>query len=334
MSAIRINEVCEDYIRRRAIRHLEKGRVVLFGAGTGSPFFTTDTAASLRAIEVGADLLIKATKVNGIYSEDPVKNPAATRYPRLTFDRVLDERLNVMDATSIVDVPRQRPAVAGVQSQQCRRSRAHRARRGRRHRASPIDKESGTTPCSKTSRKDAAARMAEVRAAVSGATCSKLRTGRAHPSLVEHIKVDYYGTEVPLSQVANVAVEDARTLVVHAVGQESTIQSVEKAIYKVGPGPHAEHRRRRDPFAHAAADRGASPRHHQSRAGRMRKGRASPCATCAVTCCRMSKNCSRKSSSARTTRRRRRKTSRSSPTNTSPRSSSIWPTKEKEIMQV
>ena len=102
MSAIRINEVCEDYIRRRAIHHLEKGRVVLFGAGTGSPFFTTDTAASLRAIEVGADLLIKATKVNGIYSEDPVKNPAATRYPRLTFDRVLDERLNVMDATAIV----------------------------------------------------------------------------------------------------------------------------------------------------------------------------------------------------------------------------------------
>ncbi|MFZ9652147.1 MAG: UMP kinase [Steroidobacteraceae bacterium] len=102
MSAIRINEVCEDYIRRRAIRHLEKGRVVLFGAGTGSPFFTTDTAASLRAIEIGADLLIKATKVNGIYSEDPMKNPAAVRYATLTFDRVLDERLNVMDATSIV----------------------------------------------------------------------------------------------------------------------------------------------------------------------------------------------------------------------------------------
>ncbi|MCP5328836.1 MAG: UMP kinase [Steroidobacteraceae bacterium] len=102
MSAIRINEVCEDYIRRRAIRHLEKGRVVLFAAGTGSPFFTTDTAASLRAIEIGAEVLLKATKVNGIYSEDPVKNPAATHYPRLTFDRVLDERLNVMDATAIV----------------------------------------------------------------------------------------------------------------------------------------------------------------------------------------------------------------------------------------
>jgi len=102
MSAIRINEVCEDYIRRRAIRHLEKGRVVLFAAGTGNPFFTTDTAASLRAIEIGAELLVKATKVNGIYSADPIKDPNAVRYPRLTFDRVLDERLAVMDATAIV----------------------------------------------------------------------------------------------------------------------------------------------------------------------------------------------------------------------------------------
>jgi uridylate kinase len=102
MSAIRINEVCEDYIRRRAVRHLEKGRVVLFAAGTGNPFFTTDTAASLRAIEIGADILLKATKVNGIYSADPMKDPAAVRYARLTFDRVLDERLNVMDQTAIV----------------------------------------------------------------------------------------------------------------------------------------------------------------------------------------------------------------------------------------
>jgi len=102
MSAIRINEVCEEYIRRRAVRHLEKGRVVLFAAGTGNPFFTTDTAASLRAIEIGAGLLIKATKVDGIYSADPVKDLSAVRYPTLTFDRVLDERLNVMDATAIV----------------------------------------------------------------------------------------------------------------------------------------------------------------------------------------------------------------------------------------
>jgi uridylate kinase len=102
MSALRINEVCEDYIRRRAIRHLEKGRVVIFGAGTGNPFFTTDTAASLRAIEIGADVLLKATKVNGIYDSDPARNPAARRYTSLTFDQVLADRLMVMDATSIV----------------------------------------------------------------------------------------------------------------------------------------------------------------------------------------------------------------------------------------
>lgn len=102
MSALRINEVCEDYIRRRAIRHLEKGRVVIFGAGTGNPFFTTDTAASLRAIEIDAEVLLKATKVNGIYDADPVKNPEAKRYSRLTFDKVLADKLNVMDATAIV----------------------------------------------------------------------------------------------------------------------------------------------------------------------------------------------------------------------------------------
>lgn len=102
MSAIRINEVCEDYIRRRAVRHLEKERVVIFAAGTGNPFFTTDTAAALRAIEIDAEILLKATKVDGIYDSDPMKNPAAKRYPRLTFDQVLSDRLNVMDATAIV----------------------------------------------------------------------------------------------------------------------------------------------------------------------------------------------------------------------------------------
>jgi len=102
MSAVRINELCEDYLRRRAIRHLEKGRVVIFAAGTGNPFFTTDSAASLRAIEIGADLLIKATKVDGVYSADPMQDPKAERYTRLTYDEVLDDRLAVMDATAIV----------------------------------------------------------------------------------------------------------------------------------------------------------------------------------------------------------------------------------------
>ena len=102
MSALQINDVCEDYIRRRAIRHLEKGRVVIFAAGTGNPFFTTDTAASLRAIEISADVLIKATKVDGIYSADPIEQSNAVRYKDLSFDQVLADKLQVMDATAIV----------------------------------------------------------------------------------------------------------------------------------------------------------------------------------------------------------------------------------------
>jgi len=102
MSALSIHQVCEDYIRRRAIRHLEKGRVVMFAAGTGNPFFTTDSAASLRAIEIGADVVVKATKVDGVYSDDPVKNPDAVRYDKLGYDEVLAKKLMVMDATAIV----------------------------------------------------------------------------------------------------------------------------------------------------------------------------------------------------------------------------------------
>ncbi|MBK7540253.1 MAG: UMP kinase [Candidatus Competibacteraceae bacterium] len=102
MSAVRVNQVCEDYIRRRAIRHLEKGRVVIFAAGTGNPFFTTDSAASLRAIEINAEVMIKATKVDGIYSADPFKDPTAVRYDRLTYDEALARKLQVMDATAIV----------------------------------------------------------------------------------------------------------------------------------------------------------------------------------------------------------------------------------------
>ncbi|NNC76867.1 MAG: UMP kinase [Woeseiaceae bacterium] len=102
MSAIKIHEVCEDYIRRRAVRHLEKGRIVILAAGTGNPFFTTDTAASLRAIEIGADVLLKATKVDGVYDDDPAKNSDATRFDSVSYDQVIADKLGVMDATAIV----------------------------------------------------------------------------------------------------------------------------------------------------------------------------------------------------------------------------------------
>lgn len=102
MSALQIHEVCEDYIRRRAVRHLEKGRVVVLAAGTGNPFFTTDTAASLRAIEIGADILLKATRVDGVYDADPATNPDAKRYDTVSFDKVLADKLSIMDATAVV----------------------------------------------------------------------------------------------------------------------------------------------------------------------------------------------------------------------------------------
>ena len=102
MSALQVHEVCEDYIRRRAVRHLEKGRVVILAAGTGNPFFTTDTAASLRAIEIGADVLLKATKVDGVYDADPERTPDAKRYDTISFDQVLADKLLVMDATAVV----------------------------------------------------------------------------------------------------------------------------------------------------------------------------------------------------------------------------------------
>jgi len=102
MSAVKINQICEDYIRRWAIRHLEKGRVVVLAAGTGNPFFTTDSAASLRGIEIGADAVFKATKVDGVYSADPRKHADAVFFEHLSYDDVLNKKLDVMDATAIV----------------------------------------------------------------------------------------------------------------------------------------------------------------------------------------------------------------------------------------
>jgi uridylate kinase len=100
-SAIAMAQVCESYVRRRAVRHMEKGRVVIFAAGTGNPFFTTDTAAALRAIEMNCDALLKATQVDGVYNADPKRNPQATRYDRLTFDKVIADDLKVMDTAAI-----------------------------------------------------------------------------------------------------------------------------------------------------------------------------------------------------------------------------------------
>jgi len=101
LTAIKMEQICEPFIRRRAVRHLEKGRIVIFGAGTGNPYFTTDTAASLRAVEINADVVMKGTRVDGIYSADPLKDPTATRFDEITFSEVYNKNLNVMDMTAI-----------------------------------------------------------------------------------------------------------------------------------------------------------------------------------------------------------------------------------------
>ena len=100
LTAIKMEQICEPFIRRRAVRHLEKGRIVIFGAGTGNPYFTTDTAASLRAVEINADVVMKGTRVDGIYTADPLKNPEASRYDEITFTEVYKKNLNVMDMTA------------------------------------------------------------------------------------------------------------------------------------------------------------------------------------------------------------------------------------------
>jgi uridylate kinase len=101
MSALEMRQVAESYIRRRAVRHLEKGRIVIFAGGTGNPYFTTDTTAALRAMEIGAEILLKATKVDGVYSSDPVKHPRAKKFKELTYLEVLKKRLKVMDTTAV-----------------------------------------------------------------------------------------------------------------------------------------------------------------------------------------------------------------------------------------
>lgn len=100
LTAIKMEQICEPFIRRRAVRHLEKGRVVIFGAGTGNPYFTTDSAAALRAIEIKADVVLKGTRVDGIYTADPEKDPNATKYAEISFKEVYDKGLNVMDMTA------------------------------------------------------------------------------------------------------------------------------------------------------------------------------------------------------------------------------------------
>ncbi len=227
-SALNIEPVCEPYIRGKAIRYLEEGKVVIFAAGTGNPFFTTDTAAALRGREVEAQIVLKATKVDGVYTADPMKDPKATRYDKLTFDEAFVKNLKVMDATALALCRDQQPPDQRLLHLQGRRAPARRDGGGRRH-PGPQLKPGGRMALNMADiKKQAADKMAKSIETLKH-NLAKVRTGRAHTGLLDHLRVDYYGTPTPINQVANVTLVDARTIGVQPY-EKKMVQAVERAI--------------------------------------------------------------------------------------------------------
>ena len=319
-SAIAMASLCEPYIRRRAIRHMEKGRVVIFAAGTGNPFFTTDTAAALRAAEMGCDALLKGTQVDGVYSADPRKNPKAERYVTLTYLDMLARDLAVMDAaaislarenklpiivfnihepgaftavmqgegrfTTVVDP--QPPVLIGRQD-------GDQGRPARRGLAMAADL--------KTLKQDLQRRMDGAMETLKK-EFSGLRTGRASPALLEPIRVEAYGSNQPLNQVANISVAGPGLLSVQ-VWDKSLVKAVEIAIRDSRPRAEPADRGPDDPRAAAAADPGTPQRPGQDRRANTPRRRGSPSAASAATAWSRSR-------ARRRTRRRRSARTRSS----------------------
>ncbi len=245
-SAIPMASVCEPYVRRRAERHMEKGRVVIFAAGTGNPFFTTDTAAALRAAEMNCDALLKGTQVDGVYSADPRKNPTAERYQELTYHDVLARDLAVMDAAAI-SLARENElpilvfnihAPGAFAASDARRRPVHHdhSKRATRPTHSGAGRSEGTAGGADlnalkqdlTRRMDGA--LETLRRDFAG-----LRTGRASPALLEPVRVEAYGTEMPITQVGTIGVPEPRMMTVQ-VWDRTLVGAVERAIRDSGLG--------------------------------------------------------------------------------------------------
>ena len=223
MSAIAMNEICEPYIRRRAVRHLEKGRAVIMVAGTGNPYFTTDTAATLRAVEVHAQVILKATRVDGVYDADPETNPDAQRYSQIDYTELLSNRLQALDATAVsLAMDNEMPIVVFDMTVPGNIARALRGE--------PI----GTLISG-----DAKAMTHEALTAIEPKMqraieamerdFAGIRTGRASTALVERIVVDYYGAQTPLNQLAGISTPDAHLIVIQP-WDRSALSAIEKAI--------------------------------------------------------------------------------------------------------
>ena len=198
-SALNIEAVVEPYIRPKALRYLEEGKIVIFAAGTGNPFFTTDTAAALRGSEIGAQIVLKATKVDGVYSADPKKDPNATRYSTHHIRRGAQSQAADHGRHGIRVVPRPEAADKGVQYHQARCAEARRAGRGRGHAGSRLDVRSEPMNIAEIQKSTEQKMQKSVEALKHD--YAKVRTGRAHVGLLDHIQVDYYGSMMPLNQV-------------------------------------------------------------------------------------------------------------------------------------
>ncbi|KAG1657598.1 Uridylate kinase [Nymphon striatum] len=225
-SAIKINEVAEPFIRRRAMRHLEKGRVVIFGGGTGNPYFTTDSAAVLRAIEIEADVILKGTRVDGIYTSDPEKDKTATKFDSISFADVLLKGLKVMDTTAFtLSQENELPIVVFDMNT---RGNLMKLLEGQNIGTTRMNEEI-------TFILDAAKESMDAAIAHLEKEFVKIRAGKASPAMLSNVKVDYYGSQTPLSQVANVSTPDARTLSVQP-WEKGMLQEIEKAIMNANLG--------------------------------------------------------------------------------------------------
>jgi uridylate kinase len=209
-SAIKINEVAEPFIRRRAMRHLEKGRVVIFGGGTGNPYFTTDSAAVLRAIEIEADVILKGTRVDGIYTADPEKDKTAIKFDTISFDDVLKKGLKVMDTTAFtLSQENELPIIVFDMNKNGNLLKI-------------ISGETIGTPVSTKEAMVNALKHLEKQFV-------NIRAGKASPSMLGSVMVDYYGSQTPLAQVANVNTPDGRTITVQP-WEKAMLQEIERAI--------------------------------------------------------------------------------------------------------
>ena len=280
LTAIEMRAVAEPFIRRRAVRHLEKGRVVVFAAGTGNPYFTTDTAAALRAMEIRADVILKATKVDGIYSADPVKDSEAERYERISYLQVLQQRLQVMDATAIsLCMDNKLPIVVFNmnESGNIRRVRDGRdgrhdgdgVARGSKHRRVQSATVHGTRFKARECGMDVSdlkGLFGEVKKRMDGHVdfvrkeLGQVRTGRATTGLLDTVFVEAYGSKMPLNQVAGLSIPEP-TMIVAQPFDSSLMGAIERAIRAsdlgLNPGQRRQGRPHPDPAPQRRAPQGA-----------------------------------------------------------------------------